>query len=298
MKIKLILTALLLAGSVTLPAQKKIVPVIAANNANVQIVTKGAIKVHSYVNPQLVAVSSHIIELKDSLVIIDAQLTYTFTKEVAAYAASLNKPVARVILTHAHPDHILGLYAFKDYPVYALSETINTIKTNGENFRQVFLKNFGEKDAAPAIVIPTNELPEGSFTIDGENFMVKKYADNEMDFCATIEMPAEKLLFAGDLLYNRLHLFPGFNHLASWKTLLEKAKKSMRNRIIFPGHGYAGTALIVKENIAYLKYAIEVAAKPGMNATAYKTTMKERYPDYGAAILMDFGADALFEKNK
>jgi glyoxylase-like metal-dependent hydrolase (beta-lactamase superfamily II) len=292
------ITAILItiASFVNAKAQKTDLNKIAENNANVKIVETGGIKVHTYVNPQLVLVSTHIIELKDSLVIVDAQLTYTFTKEVVAYAELLNKPVARVIFTHAHPDHILGAYAYKDFPMYALAESIDIIKNNGESFRQVFLKNFGEKDAAPQVMVPANELKEGTLIINGVNFIIKKYKDHESDVAATIEIPAAKAFIAGDLIYNEVHLFPGFNHLADWQVKLEGMKKNAKNKIIFPGHGYACKSNVVNENIAYLKHAIEIAAKPNMDVATYKAEMVKAYPNYGAAILIDFGGAALFVK--
>lgn len=288
--------ALMLAFVLQVNAQNSYFNKVADANTNVKIVKSGPIKIHTYVNPQLVQVSSHIVELKDSLVIIDAQLTYTFTKEVLAYAKSLNKPVAKVIFTHAHPDHILGNYAYKDYPMFALAENIDLIKSNGESFRQVFLKNFGEKDAAPEVVIPQHELKEGTMKINGVKFVIKKYKDHESDIAAIIEIPAANAFFAGDLIYNQVHLFPGNNHLAAWQKTLDGIKKMVKNKTIFPGHGYAGKSNVVDENRAYLKKAIEIASQPNMDAITYKAEMVKAFPNYGAAILIDFGATELFKK--
>lgn len=294
MKYFIVFLTILLAFVTNVTAQQIAFNRAADINPNVKIVMSGGIKVHTYVNPQLVQVSSHIIELKDSLVIIDAQLTYTFTKEVATYAASLNKPVARVIITHAHPDHILGNYAYSDYPVYALGEIIRIIKDNGEDFRQVFLKNFGEKDAAPKVLVPQHELEAGAIYINGVRFIVGKLTDNEDEVSTTLEIPSVNFFFSGDLIYNKVHLFPGHNHLADWKTKLESMKKSLRRKTIFPGHGFACKSNIVNDNIAYLIKAMLVAAKPNMDAIAYKLEIIKAYPNYGAAILIDFGAAALF----
>ncbi len=265
-------------------------------NSNVRILKSEGIKVHSYVNPQLIQVTSYILELKDSLVIIDAQLTYTFTKEVVDYAKSLKKPVARVIITHAHPDHFLGAYAFKGFPVYALKETQEAIQNNGEAARQVFLKNFGENDAAPEVLIPTHILKEGNTTINKIKFLVRKVNDNEADVTAIIELPKEKIIIAGDFIYNRIHLFPGNNHLQDWKNQLENQRSFFTGNIILPGHGYPADASLVEENIRYLTKAIQVSTMPNMNAQLYKAEMIKAFPDYGASILIDFGAYALFQK--
>lgn len=268
---------------------------ISTANPNVRILTSGEIKVHSYVNPQLIQVTSYVLELKDSLVIIDAQLTYTFTKEVVDYAKGLNKPIARVIITHAHPDHFLGVYAFKDLPVYALEETKNTIQQTGEAARQVFLKNFGEKDAAPEVLIPSHILTEGITTINKVNFLVRKVKNNEADVIAIIELPKSKIIITGDFIYNQVHLFPGNNHLQEWKNQLEQQRLLFKGKIILPGHGYPSDASLVNENINYLTKAIQVSKMTNMNAALYKVEMVKAFPDYGASILIDFGAYALFQ---
>lgn len=295
MKIKLLLIALF-AMCADLLAQKPDFNRLSSSNPNVKMLTSGNITVHSYVNPQLIQVTSYVLELKDSLVLIDAQLTYTFTKEVVAYAQSLKKPIARVILTHAHPDHFLGAYAFRDYKVYALKETIETIAKIGDGARTVFVKNFGDKDAAPEVLIPTHTLSEGYMKIDGVTFSVTKIKDSEADVIAFIKIPKANLVIVGDFVYNKVHLFPGNNHLQNWKEELQKAASTLKGKIILPGHGYPATSSIVDSNIAYLTKTIEVASKPSMDAATYKAELVKAYPDYAAAILIDFGANALFTK--
>lgn len=280
----------------SLAAQKADFNKTSLTNPNVKILELGKIKVHSYVNPQLIQVTSYVLELKDSLVLIDAQLTYTFTKEVVAYAQSLNKPIARVIITHAHPDHFLGAYAFKDYPVYALAETIESISKIGNGARDVFVKNFGDNDAAPEVLVPSHVLKEGTTKINGVVFSVEKLKDNEADFIAQIEIPKVNTVIVGDFVYNNVHLFPGNNRLKNWKVELEKRSALLKGKIILPGHGHPAPSGIIQTNINYLTTAIEVASRPSMDAPTYKAEMIKAFPGYGAAILMDFGAGALFAK--
>lgn len=295
MKIKSILI-ILLGLALTANSQKMDFNKVSTLNPNVKILELSKIKIHSYVNPQLIQVTSYVLELEDSLVLIDAQLTYTFTKEVVAYAQSLQKPIARVILTHAHPDHFLGAYAFNQYPVYVLSETIEAISKMGNGARDVFVKNFGDKDAAPQILVPSNVLKEGSTKINEVIFSVKKVKDSEADFITLIEIPKAKVVIAGDLLYNKVHLFPGNNHLRNWKAELQKHDSSLKGKIILPGHGHPANSDLVDANINYITKAIEVAAQPSMDVAKYKDEMVKAFPDYGASILIDFGAAALFKR--
>lgn len=50
-------------------------------------------KIHTYMSPyKALANATHIIELQDSLVIVDMQFVKTFADEFKAYAKSLDKP--------------------------------------------------------------------------------------------------------------------------------------------------------------------------------------------------------------
>jgi glyoxylase-like metal-dependent hydrolase (beta-lactamase superfamily II) len=64
-------------------------------------------------------VNSHVIEFPSQLFVIDAQYTLPNAREVVRYARGLRKPMTRLVVTHYHPDHILGAAAF-DVPLYAL----------------------------------------------------------------------------------------------------------------------------------------------------------------------------------
>lgn len=262
--------------------------------SKVEITEIEDIKVHTYFNENLVSVSTHILEFPDSLLIIDAQLTYTDTKEVVKYVKSLQKPVSRVIITHAHPDHYLGIYAYAEYKTYALQEVIQSIKEHGEGARQVFLSNFGSEHAAPEVLVPKHVLPKGKMFISNTELQVSIIKDSEIDIAALIEIPSKKIFIAGDLLYNQVHLFPGHNHLGDWMEQLKGLR--IKSKYILPGHGSVGNKKMIKENIHYLKNAINVANEPGMDVPNYKARLIALYPEYKSAILITFGGAALFEQ--
>lgn len=264
------------------------------NTSNIKVTEIEDIKVHTYVNESLVSISTHILELRDSLLIIDAQLTYTDTKEVVEYVKKLNKPVSRVIITHAHPDHFLGIYAYAEYKIYALNEVAQAIEENGEGARQIFLSNFGSENAAPEVLVPSYTLSEGKTTVNNVELEVSVVKDNEIDIATVISIPSKGIFIAGDLLYNKVHLFPGHNHLTSWMKQLKELR--LKSKYILPGHGAVGSKKMIKENIKYLKNAIEIAREPGMDVPNYKAKLVEQYPEYKSAILIDFGGAALFKE--
>lgn len=269
-------------------------PSIAQKNSPFRSTDINGITVHTYFNPDLVSVSSYILELEQRLVIVDAQLTYTETKAVLDHARLLKKPIDRVIITHAHPDHYLGIYAYRNLDIYALQEVADAIKAEGEGARKVFLKNFGEEKAAPEVTVPNKILPEGEFKIEGTSFVVSKFTQHESEISSVILLPEQEILVAGDLVYNKTHLFPGHNHFADWKASLKKLRR-LKFQYILPGHGEISQGKrVVRENINYISRAMKLLKKDGMTLEKYKSGLASAYPDHRSQVLIDFGAYGIF----
>jgi glyoxylase-like metal-dependent hydrolase (beta-lactamase superfamily II) len=80
--------------------------------------------IHTYTSVEpMLKVNAFIVEADKELVIVDTTLTMTDSKALKQKADSLGKPVAGIILTHGHPDHVAGTYNISpdgNIPVYAL----------------------------------------------------------------------------------------------------------------------------------------------------------------------------------
>jgi glyoxylase-like metal-dependent hydrolase (beta-lactamase superfamily II) len=95
----------------------------------VTINDRGKAKIHTYAFSPLNS-TTHIIETADGLVVVDAQMTLSDTNEAIAYVRSLTKPIRRLIVSHSHPDHWLGLGEWGDAPSAAIADVKTYI--NGE----------------------------------------------------------------------------------------------------------------------------------------------------------------------
>src|SRR5258705_736887 len=70
----------------------------------------GRVKIHSYLSPaDGLQVNTQMIEGPNAVVIFDGQLLLPYADEVASYVQTLGKPIGRIILSHAHTDHWVGL---------------------------------------------------------------------------------------------------------------------------------------------------------------------------------------------
>jgi glyoxylase-like metal-dependent hydrolase (beta-lactamase superfamily II) len=63
--------------------------------------------------PRLFPVNCYLVEEEDGLTLIDAALPYS-TSAILQAAAKIGKPITRIVLTHAHDDHVGALDALKE----------------------------------------------------------------------------------------------------------------------------------------------------------------------------------------
>ena len=213
------------------------------------VLRQGNITIHSYLCPDdSEMVCSQIIETPNRLVLIDAQQFIPYATEVRTYMTRLNKPIDRVIITHSHPDHWMGLVVFEDLPIYSLKETREEIATIGDYL--VFVKRKQVEDMAQYHkVVPARLVAEGDMVIDGLRYTLTRIVDAEMSYMLAIELPDYKVLLAQDLVYN--HVYPcvgeknakGEYLFDGWiKTLREYQKKDYVT--VIPGHGEPTTPAI------------------------------------------------------
>jgi glyoxylase-like metal-dependent hydrolase (beta-lactamase superfamily II) len=99
---------------------------------DIVLTRSGEFCVHTYMAPDDGwCVNSHIVETANGLIVVDAQYTLSYAREVVAYAATLGKPITRLYITHYHPDHLLGAPAFSS-SIYALAPVAAKIDAVGD----------------------------------------------------------------------------------------------------------------------------------------------------------------------
>jgi hypothetical protein len=244
------------------------------------------VKVHTYMSPSaMFANTSHVIELKSELIIIDGQFFAPYALELKKFTDSLGKPVTRFYISHDHPDHFIGFGdAFPNAKVYALAETKASIESTGQGVLEQRQAQFG-----PMIATKLNKPSEiqqpGEETIGNVKFIFEKSLNNESAVSLVIKLPELGVYIAQDIVYNKIHLFIE-GDTKGWESALGKIMKEKTYKIILSGHGKEGGVELLKANLDYLAFVNGTILK-SKNKEEFKAAVIKKYPEYGGEQLVD-----------
>ena len=157
------------------------------------------------------SVNSHIFEAEDSILIMNAQFYKAAAMDLRSYVEALGKPVERILVSHAHPDHGFGASYMRDLAPIAATEAVRAEAAQTfPFFANVMVQRMGE-DAAKAN-FPIGDLPiinatleEGAFEFGGTTFEVFDLPSHEVGTETFIKIPEHNLLMVFDAIMPYAH---------------------------------------------------------------------------------------------
>lgn len=162
----------------------------------------------------------------------------------------------RVVLSHWHLDHIAGLPAFADSPIYAYERTSASLSENKEAIEAGTLWG----PPAIGIVLPTNvadgalDLEVGAITVQFRHF------DIHSPDSFVMVIPADRTLYAGDTLEDTVTYISEPGDLPRHLDELERMRGLPIDRI-YPNHGNPD----VIANGGYTKALVDAVAEYDRN---------------------------------
>ena len=254
----------------------------------------GGLCIHTYTAPDDGwCVNSHIVETANCLIVVDAQYTLTYAGEVAAYAAELGKPIARLYVTHYHPDHLLGAPAFS-CPIYALASVAAKIDAVGD--RVAAEEHEKLADAIPLHAErPSRIVTPGIETIDGVRFELLHLQHAETQDALMVGFPDHGVLITQDLIYNGVHVFIGERAFDGWATALQRVQ-ALDYDTLLPGHGAPAGPELYGAMSHYLDTARKTLATASSGAEL-KSRLIAAFPNYRGQVLLDHQMRFLFSKS-
>jgi sugar phosphate isomerase/epimerase/glyoxylase-like metal-dependent hydrolase (beta-lactamase superfamily II) len=238
-----------------------------------------AVRIHTFIasyTENNIANATHIIESDHRIVIVDGQFLPPYARQFREYANSLDKRIERVYLSHRHPDHWFGMpAAFSDQAVYALPETIQWVKKNGEESLAKHVTKVGKDLAPKTYQFTMEEIKRREETIDGVKYVFEKVNNAEVESQLIIKLPDLGVAIVQDLIYSGTHLYLT-KDMDHWRKLLQKLAWS-DYKTFLAGHGEPADKKELRANIEYL-IAAQRAFDGGLSEDELQEFLVERYP--------------------
>lgn len=153
-----------------------------------------------------------------------------------AIAATTDKPVVEVLLTHHHPDHVLGNQAFSDVPIGALAGTTDLLRQQGNAMAENMYRLVGDWMRGTEVVLPTRVVSPGTLNIGGHPLRLLGLGGHTGADLAIFDEKTG-VLFAGDLVfYERALTTPNTPGLDVWLADLDTLQ-GLPCKLVVPGHG-------------------------------------------------------------
>ena len=154
-----------------------------------------------------------------------------------AIRARTDKPIAFVVMTHDHPDHVFGGSAFlPDHPVFVGHVRLPAaLAARGDYYRRRLAEILGAGREG-GYVVPTRLVEDRAELDLGDRVLeLQAYATAHTDNDLTVLDRKTGTLWAGDLLFvGRVPSIDG--SLAGWLKVLDRLTAVPANRAV-PGHG-------------------------------------------------------------
>ena len=204
------------------------------------------------------------------------------TKLLAEIKRITPLPVTHLIVTHYHADHIYGLQVFKAAGVRILAQATGRDYV-GSDLARLRLEA-SQRELAPWIdattqVVMADEWLDAAkeLTLGGTRIQIQPMGPAHTPEDLVIHLPAEGVLFAGDLVFRGRIPFVGQADSGRWVKALGDML-ALQPKVVVPGHGAVSTQAVADMELtrAYLAHLRTSMGKAAKNMDpfdeAYKTT--------------------------
>lgn len=218
-------------------------------------------------------------------VLVDAPFTLADAHRVVAMVLDSGKRLTHVFVTHDHPDHFFAMEviqdAFPDARIVAHPDVVADIWRS----LPYKMKRWSPMLGANGPVHPSAPHPLDGDTImlEGQPLTVIGPMQGDHEHATALWAPSIGALFAGDLVFNRMHLWLGEHdpaQVTAWARSLDRLA-ALHPRVVVAGHGAPGTA-DTPDGIAfsqrYLAAWTRIAGQ-ARDSAQMRTMIQAEFPD-------------------
>jgi quinoprotein relay system zinc metallohydrolase 1 len=188
------------------------------------------------------------------VVVIDTGPTKLYGEQLrTAIAKITNKPIARVFITHPHPDHFLGSQAFKDVGIFAVPKSAEMIAQMGNGFTDNMFRMVIAAASGTESVTPTQRVTEPQTSVGEHTFTLLTLTGHTPGDLAILDT-STGVLFAGDIVFNDRTPATPHASIAQWLRSLDTLQ-AQKFSLLVSGHGAPTTdAKPIAQTRAYLRW--------------------------------------------
>jgi cyclase len=209
-----------------------------------------------------------IIEMKDYLIVVDANFPSGARATLADIKGLSSKPVKYVFDTHHHGDHAYGNSIWTDAGATTLAYkgVAEEMKRNEpaswqgsakqrQDVRE--LNRTGPEPPKQTFDKPTFVLNDGARKVEFHFF---GWAHTRGD--GFVYLPKEQVLCTGDAVANGPYNYTGDGNVANWPNVVRRAQK-LKVKYVLPGHGEPGGPEVLEGQAQYM-IALHKAVKDAL----------------------------------
>lgn len=169
-------------------------------------------------------------------VLVDCGPSVRYGQALKAVAERLvGRPVARVYLTHLHPDHVYGALAFDPKTLAATPQLTAILQKDGAGFSDGMYRLLGDWMRGTELILPRTMLTGDSETIGGRRFGLLALSGHSPADLAVLDERTQTLI-AGDLVFHDRAPSTPHADLPDWRRALDRLK-ALPHKTVIPGHG-------------------------------------------------------------
>ena len=251
-------------------------------------------------------VNAYLLEGERELVAIDSTLTVSGGDTVRERIDEIGKPLAAVLLTHAHPDHYGGAVEVireAEAPIVATAGVDEVIRRDDAAKEELLRPMFGDEWPVER-VFPSQVVEPGAELSFGEiELTVRDLGPGESPHDSVWLLGEDaRTVFSGDEANNGMHSYLADGHWESWLTNIDRLRGELpADATLHVGHGEPGGLDLLDRQRGYIERFVEaVRAADWSDAEGAKAevvaAMSERLPSDDLHLLMELSVEPVAAK--